>query len=120
MLIQINSDKFVTLDAGLVEWLEEEVASTLARFSHQITRTEIHLGDENAERSGGADKRCMVEVRPSGQRPVAVTHHAASVDEACTGALLKLEALLEGLFGRSEHLKGGQTIRHLPVAEEVS
>ncbi len=120
MLIQINTDKFVTVDARLVQRFETDMDSTLARFRHQITRTEIHLSDENAEKSGGADKRCMLEVRPARQQPLAVTHHAPSVDEAFSGALEKLEALLESVFGRSEHHKGGQTIRHLPVAEKLS
>ena len=120
MQIVLNTDKNVQVDDGLLQRVEADIESGLSRFSDQITRVEVHVSDENAEKSGGDDKRCMLEARPAGQQPVAVTHNAGSVDEACAGALHKLEALLETKYGRSDNRKGGQSIRHLPVAEELS
>src|SRR5829696_8201924 len=79
MQIQVHTDRNVDVSAGIIERIEAELESALSRFSDQITRVEVHLGDESAGRSGGADKRCMLEARPAGQQPVAVTHHAASV-----------------------------------------
>ncbi|MGH3192168.1 MAG: hypothetical protein ACRDPY_21695 [Streptosporangiaceae bacterium] len=42
---------------------------------------------------------------------MAVTNHAASVDEAVAGAIGKLTRLLESEFGRLGDQKGGATIR---------
>ncbi|MDG2112255.1 MAG: hypothetical protein P8N02_06540 [Actinomycetota bacterium] len=69
------------------------------------------MGDENATKKGGDDKRCMLEARPAGQPPVAVTNHASTLDQACSGALQKLQNLLEHRFGRLDDNKGGDTIR---------
>jgi hypothetical protein len=119
MQILFYTGKKATLDDALLHRIETDIASGLSRFNDRITRVEVHVSDENAEKSGG-DKRCMLEARPAGQQPVTVTHNAATVDEACTGALLKLEALLETKYGRSNNRKGGPSIRHLPVTEELS
>lgn len=119
MQVMLNIDKSVEVKDGLLQRVEADIASGLSRFSEQITRVEIYVSDENAEKSGGIGKRCTLEARPAGQQPVAVTHNAGSVDEACTGAVNKLEALLETKYGRSNNRKGGQSIRHLPVEEEV-
>ena len=120
MQVHVNTDKHVDVGTAFVQRIQAEVESTLSRFSDHLTRVEIHLSDENGEKSGGRDKRCMLEARPARQQPVAVTHHAASVDEACSGALTKLETLLNTKYGRSDDRKGGQSIRHLPVAEGLS
>lgn len=76
-----------------------------------ITRVQIHLGDENAGKSGAADKRCVMEARPAGRQPVAVTHKAATLEEACDGAAEKLGNLLESKFGRLDDRKGAASIR---------
>jgi ribosome-associated translation inhibitor RaiA len=120
MQIQINTDSNVDVSDQLAERVKTELESTLSRFIDRITRIEIHMSEENAGRVGGTDMRCMVEARPAGQQPVAVTHHAASVGEACSGAVQKLETLLESKYGRSNHRKGGESIRHMDVREGLS
>ena len=120
MQIQIHTDRNLNVSDGMVRRIEAELESALSRFSDQITRVEVHLGDENAGKHGGIDKRCMVEARTAGKQPVAVTHHAASVGEACSGAIHKLETLIESSYGRSDSRKGGDTIRHLYVREGLS
>jgi len=115
MQIQISTDKNVHGSDALARRLEGELESALARFSGRITRLDVHFGDEI---DGGVDRRCVLEARPAGHRPVSVTHHAGSVDEACRGAVRKLESVLESTYGRAFHHKGGETIRHLPVRDE--
>ncbi len=111
MQIQVNTDDNIEGRERLIGRVEAEVGATLARFSDQVTRVEVHLGDENAGKSGGADKRCRMEARPSGQQPVAVTHHAATLEEAYEGAAKKLRNLLESRFGRQHDHKGTASIR---------
>ncbi len=118
MQIIINSDRSTDLDAQLAERLEADVAAALDRFSEQLTRVELHVGDEAAGRSSGSDIRCTLEARPAGQGPVAVTEHAASVEEAVAGATDKAYRLLDSKFGRLDSQRGADSIRHLEVREE--
>lgn len=120
MQIIINSVRNADLDAELVGRLEAQVAAALDRFSAQVTRVEIHVGDEAAGRSSGSDIRCTLEARPAGQSPVAVTEHAASVEEAVAGATDKVHRLLESKFGRLDSRRGADSIRHLEVREELT
>ncbi len=120
MKIQMNSDKNVELDSSLAGLIEQDLASGLRRFSGQITRIEVHLGDEIAGRSDGRDKRCALEARLAGQAPVTVTDWAGTSEEALGGAVKKLVSLLESKTGRTDSRKGGKSIRHMDVREGLS
>ena len=120
MQIQVHTDKNVKVSDGMVQHVEDQVESALSRFRDQITRVEVHLSDENAGRSGDSDKRCVMEARPAGKPPVAVTHHAASVGEAYSGAVHKLKAVIEHRYGRTRDHKGAESIRHLEVSDELA
>jgi ribosomal subunit interface protein len=52
--------------------IRDRLAKDLGRFGDRLTRVEVHVGDLNGPKSGADDKRCMVEVRPSGSGPLAV------------------------------------------------
>ena len=53
----------------------------------------------------------MLEARPRGRAPVAVTNYADTLDEAFRGATDKLRRLVESEFGRLDDRKGGASIR---------
>ena len=112
MQVQVNTDENVQGREALARQVEAEVQATLGRFSDPFSRVEVHLSDENGSKSGSADMRCVMEARPNGQQPVAVTNHAATLDEAYAGAAQKLEHLLESKFGRLHEHKGAASIRH--------
>lgn len=112
MQVQVNTDENVEGGGSLAQQVKAEVQTALGRFSGHLSRVEVHLGDENAGKGGSADLRCMMEARPNGQQPVAVTHHAATLDEAYTGAARKLEHLLDSKFGRLHDHKGAPSIRN--------
>lgn len=95
----------------LTRQVEAAVGELLAKFSDRLTRVEVHLGDENAGKFGADDKRCVLEARPAGQKPVAVTNHAPTLDEACRGALHQFKRLLDTRLGRLDDRKGRATIR---------
>ncbi|MCW8084134.1 hypothetical protein [Sabulicella glaciei] len=112
MQIQINTDDGVRGSEDFTQRLAEEIQRALGRFSDQITRIEVHLGDANSPKKGGDnDMRCAMEARPTGQKPVAVTHHAATPHEAAQGATRKLRALLDTQLGKRTEVKGAPTIR---------
>lgn len=111
MKIQVNTDKNVAGSADLTERTEADVARALVRFESRLTRVEVHLRNESAGRTTGEDVRCLIEARPAGLDPVAVTHHAATISEALRGATDKLEALLSSKFERLESHDARETIR---------
>ena len=100
MQVQTNTDRNITGNEGLAAQASALVEGVLARFSDQITRVEIHLSDENGARGGDEDKRCMMEARLEGRQPIAVTHQAATVEQAMDGAAHKLRQSIESTLGR--------------------
>jgi ribosome-associated translation inhibitor RaiA len=100
MQVQINTDKNIEGSEALTAEVRSVVEGALSRFSEQITRVEVHIGDHNSEKSGPADKRCMIEARLKGHKPAVATHEASSVEEAVDGAADKLKRSLESTLGR--------------------
>jgi ribosome-associated translation inhibitor RaiA len=100
MHIQVNSDNSIEGREELATRVEAVVEEALSRFSNQITRVEVHLSDENSHKSGQNDKRCMMEARLENRRPTAVTHRAATLDQAINGAADKLQRSIESTLGR--------------------
>jgi len=100
MRIQINTDGNIEGREELATRSRDVVRRSLSRYSDQITRVEVHLSDENSDKSGQRDKRCLIEARMEGRQPTAVTHEAATVDEAVEGAANKLKRALASSVGR--------------------
>lgn len=111
MQIQVSTDENIEGREAMAAGVEAVVTATLSHFSQHLTRVEVHISDENADKPGQRDKRCMMEARPTHQQPLAVTHEAPTVDEACAGAVKKLRSLLETHFGRLHDVKGAASIR---------
>lgn len=106
MHIQVNTDRNIEGHEKLATWVSGTVEDVLGRFSEHITRVEVHLSDENAGKKGEHDKRCMMEARLKGRQPIAVTHEAASVDQAVNGAVDKLSRSIESTRGRLNDSRG--------------
>jgi ribosome-associated translation inhibitor RaiA len=100
MQIQLNTDHNVEGHEALAAQISGAVESALSRFGDHITRVEVHLSDENADKSGKHDKRCLMEARLEGRQPIAVTHQAATLDQAVDGAADKLTRMIESTLGR--------------------
>ncbi|HUF27427.1 MAG TPA: HPF/RaiA family ribosome-associated protein [Gemmatimonadaceae bacterium] len=100
MHVQVNTDSSVEATEELIREVEAAVESTLSRFADRVTRVEVHLSDVNSEKGGETDKRCLLEVRLAGRRPVAVSHRAGSVQAAVAGAAEKLKRALDRSLGR--------------------
>ena len=100
MQIQINTDHNIADREALSAHVSDVVTNALVRASDHITRVEVHLSDENGDKSGPNDKRCVMEARLEGRQPVAVTHQATTVDQGVEGAAHKLSRLIESTLGR--------------------
>ena len=99
MQILINTDGHKGGGEALAATVSSMVQTALARFSAHVTRVEVHMSDENGSK-GGEDKRCVLEARMEGRKPVAVTHHAANMKQAVQGANDKLVHLLDSTVGK--------------------
>ncbi len=95
MLVEVNTDKNIKNSERLIEYCKSMVESELDRFAEHVTRVEIHLSDENGEKGGDDDKRCLIETKLKGKSPVAVKNTASNVDDAISGAIDKLSKVLE-------------------------
>lgn len=100
MKVQINTDHTIEGREALNRHAETVVESTLGHLSQHVSRVEVHLTDENGEKSGAHDKRCMMEARLEGHPPVAVTHEAETLHQALEGAAHKLKHALDHTLGR--------------------
>ena len=101
MQIQINTDHNIPGRESLSRWMEGELQDALGRFADRITRIEAHLGDENSTtKSGARDKRCLLEVRLTGQQPIVASHQAPEVNQAVAGAIDKMIKQLDSHLGR--------------------
>jgi ribosome-associated translation inhibitor RaiA len=94
MQIQINTDNHIESNERLVAFFSNEVATELERFDKFVTRVEVHFGDENSEKFGINDKRCLIEVRIAKKDPIAVTDHAETIEKAFNNAVTKVKRVL--------------------------
>ncbi|QQN74602.1 MULTISPECIES: HPF/RaiA family ribosome-associated protein [Croceicoccus] len=102
MHVQFNSDSSVMGTENVAERIEAQVREKIARFEDRLTRLEIHVRDENGPKGGADDKACTIEARPAGGKPIGVTAHAATVDDAARKAASTLAQRLQSHFGKSE------------------
>ncbi len=100
MIIQLNTDHNTTGTEKFKSAVEEQITHELNRFSEHLTRVEVHLADENGNKEGHSDKRCIIEARIEGRPPIAVTEHANTYDQAVSGAIHKLKSSLDKVLGR--------------------
>ncbi len=101
MLIQLNTDGNILGNEARAQQVEIVLRDALAHLTQHITRLEVHLSDVNSEAKQGAkDMRCLLEARLAGRQPTAVSHQAATVEQALHGAADKLKHSLESTLGR--------------------
>ncbi|KJH79651.1 HPF/RaiA family ribosome-associated protein [Pseudomonas sp. KSR10] len=102
MHVQVNSHH-IPGSVELHEWVGSTVEERLERFDEFLTRIEVHVSDENAQKAGADDKRCQIEARPKGHQAVSVTHKADSLQLAVEGAAEKMRHALDHLMGKLDN-----------------
>ncbi|CAN5347897.1 hypothetical protein BH10BAC1_BH10BAC1_03740 [soil metagenome] len=103
MIIQINSDHAISENERMDAYFKTVIADSLNHYSEHITRIEVHFSDENGNKEGLNDKRCMLEARPEGKQPVAVTSHANTIEDALNSAIEKMIASLKTSIGQMKN-----------------
>ncbi len=100
MKLQFNTDKNIQGTEVLEAMVTEKLNHDLRHFADKITRIEVHLSDQNAEKSGPDDIQCKLEARLEGRQPVLVTGSSASKEKAVDDAIDKLKATLTTILGK--------------------
>ena len=101
MQILVSTDNHINGSAELVHRVEVVIDVALGHFGDRITRVEVYLSDENgSQKFGNDDKRCVLEARLAGLKPIAVSHKGASLEQALKRAADKLAKTLMRTLGR--------------------
>jgi non-homologous end joining protein Ku len=103
MTVQFNTDKTISGKEEDTAPFIAQINNELSRFSSHISRIEVHLSDENGNKSGQNDINCMIEARQDGKHPIAVTSQADTAEEAVTDAVDKLKASLKTIAGKEKN-----------------
>lgn len=111
MQIQINTDNNIEGGEELSARVSDEIHSRLDRYSRHITRIEVHLTDEDGDKSGGSDKHCLIEARLEGRQPEVASEQATTLEGAYSGAAKKLQHALATTLGKLNDVKSADTIR---------
>ena len=94
MIIQLNADKSLTIHSEYEAQITAQLTKDLERFTGHITRVEVHLSDENGNKSGINDKKCLLEARFEGKPPIVTSDLGNTYDLALKGATEKLKHAL--------------------------
>ncbi len=94
MQIQIITDRNIPGREALAVRVEANLLEATRRFNSSIERAEVHLAAE------GIEMLCAIEARLSGRAPTKVSHRAATLDLAVSGAAAELMKALESALGR--------------------
>ena len=100
MTIQFNADNHLTVHEEFRDKLNSSLSEGLYRFSEHITKLEVHLSDENGQKSGQNDKKCLLQARIEGSSPIVVSAGANNYQVAVYSAIDKLNSSLDSFFGR--------------------
>ncbi|MBW7867715.1 MAG: HPF/RaiA family ribosome-associated protein [Brumimicrobium sp.] len=100
MEVFFNTDKNIDGKERIEAYFTERIKEDLARFEDRLTRVEVHISDENGSKTGGNDKKCVLEARPQGLKPVAVTATEDTVEKAISSATKKMMSSLTSLIGK--------------------
>jgi ribosome-associated translation inhibitor RaiA len=100
MVIQLHTDHNIEGSERQNAYFTTFIGEALERYRIHITRLEVHLADENGNKEGKNDQRCMIEARLEGLQRLAVTNHADTIEQAIQGAMDKLKSSLDTVLGK--------------------
>jgi ribosome-associated translation inhibitor RaiA len=120
MQININTDKTIERHQGLDDHVQSVVSAAVSRFSEHITRVEVHLSDENSQKSSDGGNRCLLEARVTGYQPIAVSDHSVHLHQAISGAADKLKRAIDSALGRLHDKQLHATPKLVAEPDEVN
>ncbi len=103
MIVEVNTDRHIESSERLIDYCKSTLEAELDRFSENITRIDVHFSDQNAEKGGDDDKRCLIEVRLKGLKPVTTSNNASNIDDALSGAIDKMVTVLDTALAKKRN-----------------
>jgi ribosome-associated translation inhibitor RaiA len=103
MKIQFNTDKNIEGTEMIETFVSEKISSALKYFVDKITRIEVHLSDQNADKGGTDDIQCKIEARIEGIQPVIVVSKGGSKEKVLDDAVDKMKAALGSIIGKMKN-----------------
>ena len=101
MQFLVDTDNHIEGRQQLSGHVESAVLAAVGRYAEHLTHVDAHLTDVNgADRSGPADKKCLLEARVTGVKTIAVSHQAETLHQAIDGAAQKLKHALDSTLGK--------------------
>jgi len=85
MRIQINAADMHSSDA-IEQYVIDRVHAALDKWESQVTRVEVHLHDDNADKHGSDDKHVKMEVRLTKHQPMIVEQRGDDMYDAISKA----------------------------------
>ena len=103
MKVQLNTDKNIQGTENLEKFVSEKLTHSLKHFANKVTRIEVHLSDQNANKGGADDIQCKIEARVEGMQPVIVQSRSGSKEKALDEATDKMKATLTTIIGKMKN-----------------
>ncbi|MEO0896843.1 MAG: HPF/RaiA family ribosome-associated protein [Bacteroidota bacterium] len=103
MKVQLNTDKNIQGTENLEAFVSDKLKASLKHLTNHITRIEVHLSDQNADKGGPDDVQCKIEARVENMQPVTVTSNSDSKEKALVEAIDKIKAALSSRLGKLKH-----------------
>ena len=100
MQVRVNANHTIQTQESLERWASAEVSDELGHYRNDIHSVEVHLSDENSQKSADGGNRCLLEARVTGYQPIAVSHHDMNLHLAISGAADKLKRAIDSALGR--------------------
>lgn len=86
--------------------LDEQVRAAVEHenkhLADRLTRVEAHVHDDNGAKGGNRDKKCVLEARPRGMDPIAVTEEGDDLYHVVREASRKLARALTKRFEKAD------------------
>lgn len=109
MNIQINTGHNIKGNEGLISKFSNIIESSLSRVSDRISKVEVHMKDEDGNKQGKNDKRCLIEAHIEGRKPIAVSNNADTLNQALDGAIVKLISMIDSILERQRDQRNDKT-----------
>ncbi len=91
MIVQFNTDNTMNGADRVSTYFSDLIAKDLSHFESHISRVEVHLSDQNGQKEGPDDLKCVMEARIDGKAPIAVSANADTDKKAILAASKKLK-----------------------------
>jgi ribosome-associated translation inhibitor RaiA len=100
MQIAVTTDNHVEGGDRLNKHVQTVIEVALGRFGNRVTWVEVHLGDHNSHKSGGA--YCGIHAKLAGAETFNVNAESDNIDQALDLATDKLLKVVDRTLGRRE------------------